>query len=230
MTVSEPKTWPSLSPEMAIPKLPMATPATSASRSPARPPPSSATRETSTTERTARPMPARTIAAGTPFEDDPADDRDDRRQDARDRRDDAHPTDRQPAIQGRDADATERRRRRGTAAGPSRRAWTHRRSRAMPNAMAMPTDCDSRTTPNTGARRLVSPPPKSPAPQAAAAASPSATVAVPAGRASIRRRLRSGRSHRRASDGSSTPSSTAVGPGSSTTASAALSYRSDVVR
>ena len=33
-----------------------------------------------------------------------------------------------------------------------------------------------------------------------------------------------------ASDGSSTPSSTAVGPGSSTTASAAPSYRSDVVR
>ncbi len=57
MTVSELKTWPSLSPEMAIPKQPMATPAISASVSPARPPPSSATRDTSTTETTARPMP-----------------------------------------------------------------------------------------------------------------------------------------------------------------------------
>ncbi len=51
--------------------------------------------------------------------------------------------------------------------------------------MVIPTNCDSRTTPYTGARRLVRPPPKSAAPHAAAAASPSAMVAVPAESGSI---------------------------------------------
>ena len=92
---------------MATPKRPIAVPPTNASARPARPPPSSATRETSTHGDDREPDPDEDERRREPSRHDAGDDRDDRGKDARDRRDDAHPADRQPAIERRDADPAE---------------------------------------------------------------------------------------------------------------------------
>ena len=94
----------------------------------------------------------------------------------------------------------------------------------------MPTSWESRTTPNTGARRLARPPPKSPAPQAERRRQPEddrqGRGRQPVDQALAPLAVGSAGD----SAGSSMSSSTAVGPGSSTTASAAASYRYEVVR
>ena len=163
------------------------------------------------------------------FEDDPADDRDDRRQDAGDRRDDAHPTDRQPAVQGGDPDATQ-------AAGDQAQQQVRRAGHGLAAEQG-----DAEREGHADGLRQQDDAEHGRAP----AGQPATEIAgSPGGRSGQPERDRGrprgqgvdqaptpvGTVSSPASDGSSTPSSTAVGPGSSTTASAALSYRSDVVR
>ena len=143
-----------------------------------------------------------------------------------------------PAIAGEHAPAEI-----GLCRQRSRRATSARTS-----ASAIPTSCDTRTTPNSGVRRDSRPPPKSPPPQASAETRPRTIVAVWAEPSSFRgdvrvgpgRRLRRqgqppgpaprwsrcrGRSSRprSMSAASGAPLSTLVGPSSTTTASAASS-------
>ena len=230
MTVSELKTWPSLSPEMAIPKQPIATPRDERLRQ-AGPPAALVGDARNEHDRDdGEADPGEDDGRRESLEDDPADDRDDRREDAGDRRDDAHPPDRETAIQRGDADAAEDTRHEAEQqVGPGRHRLTAR-TIAMAIAISHPDELRQEHDAVDG---------RAPAgqPTTEVGGTPRRGGGEPERdrRGSRRERVDQpvtpmGAGSSGASDGSSTPSSTAVGPGSSTTASAALSYRSEVVR
>ena len=227
ITVNELKTKPSPIWAMTTPKQPIAVPATSASSRPA--PPAVLVRDARHEHDgdDGQADPDEHQRRRQPLEQEAGRDRDDRGEDRRDRRDDAHPADRQSAIQRRDADPAE-----------DARDSTQQEVRSLGDRLASDDgddqgeghadqlreqdDAEHRSAPAGQPATEVAGAPgdrrgqaeqdgRCPAGQGVDQAAPSTDGAV-------------------ARAGSSTPPSTAVGPGSSTTASAAPSYRSDVVR
>ena len=163
------------------------------------------------------------------LEHDPRADRDDRRQDARDRRHDAHPADGQAPVQRRDADTAEHagddaqqqvatdRERLASDQGEGQREGHarelgHEHDTEHRGPPAGQTAAEVAGTPRGGGGQA-----EHHGERASRQVEDQALASPDVGWAGAR-------------DGSSTASSTAVGPGNSTTASAAASYRSDVVR
>src|SRR5262245_13209361 len=179
ITASWPRNAPSASRSANTLNNPSPTPASTPNSSPEPPPdPSSATRDTSTTARIASPIPASTIADGAPSRTMPT-------------------TTGIVAASTPVTGAT-------TLIRPTASPWYSDRiptPAAIPESAAQPRSTGAgsgspriressavsrhgtarltSTTPNSGARRLRSPPPKSAVPQAAAESSPSTTVAMP---------------------------------------------------